>query len=205
MKKDEKSTLKYLPFKPFLQALEAKDEYTCGHAYRVAEFSVVVGKEMGLSQKEIDTVELSALLHDIGKIGVPEKILNKPAKVTDEEYQEIKKHPEHGLKILKSLEHLELILPGILHHHERWDGKGYPDQLQGEKIPLAARIVCVTDAFDAMTSTRSYRKALPDSEALSRLKKDSGTQFDPIVVTALVRAYEKGLLRTTNQEEQKAA
>lgn len=181
-------------------ALEAKDEYTSGHAHRVATFSTVIAKEMGMSLRDIDNVELSALLHDIGKIGVPEGILTKPAKVTDAEFEEIKKHPVHGFKILEPLEHLDEVLPGIMHHHERWDGKGYPDGLKGESIPVTARIVCVTDAFDAMTSTRPYRKALPDEEALKRLKEASGTQFDPQVVDALFRAYEKGHLITTNKE-----
>ncbi len=186
-------------------ALEAKDEYTSGHAHRVAAFSIGLAKEMGMSLKDIENVELSALLHDIGKIGVPEGILTKPAKVTEAEFEEIKKHPVHGFKILEPLEHLEEVLPGIMHHHERWDGKGYPDGLKGGDIPLAARIVCVADAFDAMTSTRPYRKALPDDEALKRLKESSGTQFDPDVVDACFRAYEKGLLVTTNKDDENAA
>lgn len=186
------------------QALEAKDEYTSGHAQRVSLFAIVIAKEMGLNPIDVESVELSALLHDIGKIGVPEGILTKPAKITDEEYEEIKKHPIHGFKILEPLEHLGKVLPGIKHHHERWDGEGYPDRLKGEDIPLSARIVCVVDAFDAMTSTRPYRKALPDEEALRRLKKDSGTQFDPQVTEALFRAYDKGLLITTNQKSNAA-
>jgi len=186
------------------QALEAKDQYTSGHAQRVSLFSIVVAKEMEIPKNEIESIELSALLHDIGKIGVPEEILTKPDKVTPEEYEEIKKHPMHGFKILEPLEHLEKVLPGIKHHHERWDGKGYPDGLKGEKIPLTARIVCVVDAFDAMTSTRPYRKALPDEEALRRLKNESGTQFDPIITEALFRAYKKGLLITTNQSSKAA-
>lgn len=183
------------------QALETKDEYTGGHAHRVALFSIILAKEMKLSPKEVENVELSALLHDIGKIGVPEDILTKPAKVTDEEFKEIKKHPVHGFKILEPMEQLDKVLPGIKHHHERWDGKGYPDGLKGEKIPLAARIVCVADAFDAMTSTRPYRKALPDREGLKRLKENAGTQFDPAVVEALIKAYDKGLLITANHEK----
>lgn len=183
------------------QALEAKDEYTSGHAHRVAYFSIILAQELGLKPKEVENVELSALLHDIGKIGVPEDILTKPAKVTDEEYEEIKKHPVHGFKILEPMEQLEDVLPGIMHHHERWDGKGYPDGLKGEEIPVTARIVCVADAFDAMTSTRPYRKALPDEEGLKRLKEAAGTQFDPKVVEALCKAYDKGLIMTTNKEK----
>lgn len=181
-----------------VQALEAKDPYTSGHAQRVAIFAQILAQELGVPEEEWENVELSALLHDIGKIGVPEEILNKPAKVTEEEYEEIKKHPDYGVKILAPLEHMEKVVPGIVYHHERWDGKGYPRGLQGDAIPLLARIVAVCDALDAMTSTRAYRKALPDEEALRRLKVNSGTQFDPHVTDALFRAYDKGLIITTN-------
>lgn len=186
------------------QALEAKDPYTSGHAQRVSEFAIILARELGVPREEWESIELSALLHDIGKIGVPEEILNKPSGVTDAEYEEIKKHPLQGVKILAPVEQMEKVLPGIVYHHERWDGTGYPRGLKGEEIPLSARIVSVTDALDAMTSTRAYRRALPDEEALRRLKEGAGTQFDPNVIAALLRAYDKGLIITTNHSNKAA-
>lgn len=169
------------------EAIDAKDVYTAGHSQRVAEISTYIAYELGLTQKEIDTIHYGALLHDIGKIGVPETILNKKGRLTDDEFFAIKKHPVIGTNILRSIEFLEDALNIVRFHHERYDGTGYPEGLKGEGIPLAARIVGVADSWDAMTSNRSYRKALPFSIAIQEIEKNTGTQFDPFVIKALER------------------
>ncbi|AZR74411.1 hypothetical protein BBF96_14055 [Anoxybacter fermentans] len=168
-------------------AIDAKDMYTAGHSQRVAEISTTIAYELGLTQREIDIIHYGALLHDIGKIGIPESILNKKGRLTDEEFDIIKRHPVIGTNILRSIDFLEDALSIVRAHHERYDGKGYPDQLKGEDIPFMARIVCVADAWDAMTSDRSYRKALPLEVVIEELEKNAGTQFDPIIVRTLQR------------------
>ncbi|GEM_PF-3237196 len=172
-------------------AIDAKDAYTHGHSSRVMEYAVLIAREMGLPEDEIERIKLAGLLHDIGKIGVRESILLKKGKLTDEEYEEIKKHPVLGANIINQVRFLESVVPYTYYHHERWDGKGYPEGLKGEEIPLGARILAVADTFDAMTSSRSYRKALPDSYALEEIKKNAGKQFDPKVVEAFERVYNK--------------
>lgn len=167
------------------EAIDAKDMYTAGHSQRVAEISTSIAYELGLSQHEIDTVHYGALLHDIGKIGVPELILNKKGRLTDDEFFAIKKHPVIGMNILKSIEFLEGTLHIVRYHHERFDGAGYPDGLAGESIPFMARIVGVADAWDAMTSDRSYRRALVPALAIEELERNAGTQFDPYIIRAL--------------------
>ncbi len=167
------------------EAIDAKDVYTAGHSQRVAEISTTIAYDLGLTQKEIDNVHYGALLHDIGKIGVPENILNKTGKLTDSEFFAIKKHPIIGTNILRSIDFLDDALNIVRHHHERFDGRGYPDGLFGTDIPFMARIVCVADAWDAMTSNRSYRKALPIQVVIDELQKNAGTQFDPEIVRAL--------------------
>lgn len=167
------------------EAIDAKDMYTAGHSQRVAEISTAIAYKLGLTQDEIDTVHYGALLHDIGKIGVPEVILNKKGRLTDDEYFAIKKHPVIGMNILKSIEFLEGTLHIVRFHHERFDGAGYPDGLRGEEIPFIARIVGVADAWDAMTSDRSYRRALAPAVAMEELERNAGTQFDPLIIRAL--------------------
>jgi diguanylate cyclase (GGDEF)-like protein len=176
-------------------ALEAKDEYTSGHAREVAEFSITVGREMGLAEDELRVLELAGIFHDIGKIGVSSNIINKPAALDPDEMAEMQKHPEIGAQILAPVEFLQPVRPIVRAGHERWDGKGYPDGLGGEAIPLGARIIFVCDAYHAMTSDRAYRKALPEEEALKRLREASGTQFDPSVIAAFLRAHGSGQIR----------
>lgn len=159
--------------------VEAKDPYTRGHSDRVSEYSVLIGSKMGLDEKEIHTLKIGGLFHDIGKIGIPDSILLKESKLDDEEYSQIKNHPSIGAHILGDVEMFKDIIPMVLHHHERFDGRGYPGQLSGDSIPLIARIAAIADTFDAMTSKRSYRDALAVEIVIAEIEKCSGTQFDP--------------------------
>ncbi|MDB5083445.1 MAG: hypothetical protein JWN30_331 [Bacilli bacterium] len=159
-------------------AIDARDPYTSGHSWRVAHWAKEIARTIKLPQKNIDDVYFAGILHDIGKIGIEDAILRKEGKLTFEEYERIKDHPVIGYQILKQANVFPELLPGIRSHHERIDGKGYPDELKGEEIPLMARILAVSDAFDAMVSDRPYRKGLPIEEALSRVKEGMGTQFD---------------------------
>ena len=161
------------------QTVEAKDPYTRGHSDRVSAYSVLIGEKMGLSEKDIHTLKIGGLFHDIGKIGVPDSILLKESRLTDDEYSQIKNHPSIGSHILGDVPMFQDIIPIVLHHHERFDGKGYPSQLKGYDIPLFARIAAVADTFDAMTSKRSYRDSLPLDTVVAEIKRVSGTQFDP--------------------------
>ena len=159
--------------------VEAKDTYTRGHSDRVSELSVLIGKHLGLSEEDLKTLQIGGLFHDIGKIGVPDTILQKESKLTDDEYSEIKNHPSIGAHILSSATIFKDIIPIVKHHHERYDGHGYPSQLAGENIPYLARITAVADTFDAMTSKRSYRDALSLETVISEFERCKGTQFDP--------------------------
>ncbi len=169
-------------------ALDARDPYTAGHSERVSTLSVMMGRMMGLDSKELEVLRLGALLHDIGKIGVTDDILRKKGPLTAEEFEQIKRHPALGARILRQVPFLAPHLPIVELHHERPDGHGYPFGLRGEDIPLDARIVHVADAFDAMTSARAYRAARPASVAFAELERYSGTQFDPACVEALLAA-----------------
>jgi putative nucleotidyltransferase with HDIG domain len=160
-------------------AVDAKDAYTCGHSERVALVSRHLAQQMGLNEKDVEQIYMAGLLHDVGKIGVPEAVLQKTGKLTPEEFEQMKRHPQIGARILQDIKQVREIVPGVLHHHERYDGKGYPVGLAGEKIPLMGRIICLADCFDAMTSNRTYRKALPLEVALTEIRRCSGTQFDP--------------------------
>jgi diguanylate cyclase (GGDEF)-like protein len=177
-------------------ALEAQDEYTGDHARALAQMTLAVGAELGLGGEGLKILELSALFHDIGKIGVPSEIIRKPGPLTAGERREMNRHPEIGEQILAPVPFLHPIRSIVRACHERWDGKGYPDGLAGEKIPLEARIVFVCDAFHAMTSDRPYRAALPLREAVRRLRLASGTQFDPDIVAAFIRVLDKGHIHT---------
>jgi HD-GYP domain-containing protein (c-di-GMP phosphodiesterase class II) len=183
------------------QSIDAKDAYTRGHSQRVAELSRALARKIGLSDEECERIYLSGLLHDVGKIGVPEAVLTKPGRLTDAEFDAIKKHPAIGAQILGNIKQLQDILPGVLHHHERWDGRGYPKQLAGEAIPLIGRIICVADSFDAMSSTRTYRPALPLETVLAEIKRCAGTQFDPalanVFVTLDFEPYKKSVAEQT--------
>jgi putative nucleotidyltransferase with HDIG domain len=166
-------------------ALDARDPYTAGHSERVSVLSVAIGRALGLSAEDIEVLRLGALLHDIGKIGVPDEVLRKPGALTDAEYEAIKQHPVLGARILRPVPFLARHLPIVELHHERPDGRGYPLGLRGDDIPLAARIVHVADAYDAMTSARAYRGALPGSVAMRELWRCAGTQFHAEIVGAL--------------------
>lgn len=186
--------------KAMANAIEAKDPYTRGHSERIRNFSLVIGRELGLAGDAIKDIEISALLHDVGKIGVPEAVLRKQGKLTDEEAAEIQKHPVIGATMLADIRELAAAIPGIRHHQERYDGKGYPDALSGEAIPLLARIIAVADTFDAMTSDRPYRKGLADDVAIAEIRKHAGVQFDPACAAAFIQGYEKGLIKSQRSE-----
>jgi HD-GYP domain-containing protein (c-di-GMP phosphodiesterase class II) len=166
----------------FNQLLDLKDLNTGVHSTRLAEWGMRVGQELGLSEEQLQNLEVAALLHDIGKMGVPDAILRKPGKLDAEEYALMKKHPEYGWAVLRNLPGFERAALDILHHHENYGGTGYPAGLKETEIPVVSRIVSVIDAFDAMVSSRPYRKGLPYEEAVRRLVESSGTQFDPAVV-----------------------
>ena len=168
-------------------ALEAKDKYTSGHSQRVAEISVAIAAELGLSPQDIEKIRLAGLIHDIGKIGVRESVLNKPARVTASEYQHILSHCDIGEHILTPIVEEEQILMAVRHHHERYDGTGYPDRLSGGQIPLGARILAVADTYDAIISGRPYREARSIQTACDEIQRHKGTQFDPEVVDAFLR------------------
>lgn len=165
------------------KALEAKDLYTRGHSQRVTLYSMAIATEMGLSPAHIEDLRRASILHDLGKIGVTETILNKPGRLTKEEFDEVVKHPEVGTQIPSPIPYFQKILPAILHHHERFDGCGYPGKIAGTEIPLESRIMAVADTYDAMTSPRAYRPALPEEEATAEILRCSGTQFDPEIVS----------------------
>ena len=159
--------------------VEAKDTYTRGHSDRVSEFSVLIGKHLGLSNEDLKVLQIGGLFHDIGKIGVPDSILLKEGKLTDDEYSEIKNHPTIGAHILSNATIFQNIIPIVKHHHEKYDGNGYPSKLKGEDIPYFARIAAIADTFDAMTSKRTYRDALPLEVVIAEIERCKGTQFDP--------------------------
>ena len=170
--------------------VEAKDPYTRGHSDRVSDYSVLIGKKLGLPDADLEVLRIGGLFHDVGKVGVPDSILLKPGKLTDEEFAEIKKHPTVGAHILSTAKTFEDFIPIVKYHHERYDGYGYPDGLKGEDIPYFARIAAVADTFDAMTSKRPYRDALPLDIVKAEFKKYSGIQFDPNVAEAFLSILE---------------
>lgn len=174
----------------FIVAVEAKDQYTFGHSDRVSQYAVALAKKLPGYQdvQKLKHLRLSGLLHDIGKINIPEHILTKPTFLTEKEYEIIKTHTTFGSKMVEKVEGLEGLKNGVLYHHERWDGKGYPTGAKGTEIPLEARILAIADAFDAMTSTRSYRNGLSIEEAFQRLENGLGTQFDPSLAQAIEEA-----------------
>jgi putative nucleotidyltransferase with HDIG domain len=171
-------------------AIDAKDQYTCGHSDRVARVAVRLARELGCDQPARNTIYLAGLLHDIGKIGIADRLLQKPGSLTKHEYRQIQRHTEIGHRILRDLRKLDNVLPVILHHHESWDGSGYPSGLRGDAIPLAARIVAVADAFDAMSSNRPYRRSMSEAAINEAFRKGSGCQWDPRVVAAYFAAYD---------------
>jgi response regulator RpfG family c-di-GMP phosphodiesterase len=173
-------------------AIETRDDYTGGHVERVARLAAATGRELGMSGADLRALWVAALLHDVGKIGVPDAILRKPSALTAEEFEQVKRHPEVGANIMAASSFLRPGLLGVLHHQERWDGKGYPSGLSGEDISLQGRIISVVDCFDAVVSGRPYSAARTEREALDELEACAGTQFDPAVVRAFVLASQKG-------------
>ena len=171
------------------ETIEMRDNYTGNHTKRVMEYSYAIGEALGMKKDPLEELRLSAILHDIGKIGVRDDVLLKPGKLTDEEFALMKKHPVFGEEILMKIKGLEHIIPGVKHHHERHDGKGYPDGLKEDEIELNAKIISVADTFDAMTSDRPYRKGLDPKIAIEELIRCSGTQFDVKIVDAFIKAF----------------
>jgi HD-GYP domain-containing protein (c-di-GMP phosphodiesterase class II) len=182
--------------KAIAATIDAKDGYTHRHSERVAALAVRLARQLDLSPDQRSVVELSALLHDLGKIGVPDAILNKPDKLTDAEYTEMRQHPVHGARILSHIQNPRIsdLLPGVRHHHERWDGTGYPDGLKGDQIPLPGRLLAVADFLDAVTSDRSYHSRKTLDEAMSMLRERAGNAFDPRVVEAAFELHARGEL-----------
>ena len=185
-------------------AVDAKDAYTCGHSERVALLSKRLSREIGLPEQQIERIYMAGILHDVGKIGVPEAVLHKTGKLTNEEFDQMKKHPQIGARILADIKQIQDLIPGVLYHHERYDGKGYPSGLSGESIPLMGRIICVADCFDAMTSNRTYRRALPLEVAMIELRRCAGTQFDPILAEAFLRVDPEEFRKLLDEHQARA-
>ena len=191
--------------KSLISAIDAKDHYTRGHSERVTDLSVTIGRAMGLEEEIIETLQMAGLLHDIGKIGVPEAILLKDGKLTEQEWTYIKAHPDNGVRIIEHIKQMDDIIPLVRHHHERVDGRGYPDGCKGAEIPLGARIINVADSYDAMTSNRPYRKKLSKDVARGELINNAGTQFDRDVVNIFLeintRRISKKIAKRKNRHE----
>ncbi len=178
------------------EAIEKRDPYTGGHVRRVVEICLTVGEELGLSLEETEMLQLAAILHDVGKIGIRDGILQKCGPLTAEEAAHIREHPQLGAEILAHVKQLDAVIPAVRHHQERYDGLGYPDGLKGEEIPLASRIIAASDAFDAMTTDRPYRTRLSDEAAVKEIQRCAGTQFDPKVTEAFMAAFRAGRIRS---------
>ena len=189
--KDEIKTLSVEVMEALAHTIDAKDEYTKGHSVRVAKYSRMLAERLGLSDEDCESVYYMALLHDIGKIGVPNEIINSKSKMTDEEYAIMKTHPVVGSDILSEIQSRPDLMIGARWHHERYDGKGYPDGKAGEDIPYFARIISVADSYDAMTSNRSYRKFLPQDVVRSEIEKNCGTQFDPNIAKCMISVIDE--------------
>jgi|OpeIllAssembly_1097287.scaffolds.fasta_scaffold16055_3 putative nucleotidyltransferase with HDIG domain len=181
-------------------AIDAKDPYTRGHSERVARYAVMIARHMDLPHEEVRTVRLSALLHDVGKIGIDDRILRKPTALASEEFEVMKSHPVKGAVIMGQIPELRDVIPGIKYHHEKWAGGGYPDGLKEDEIPRIARIVAVADTFDAMTTSRPYQKAMPLAYVIERIRNFGGRSFDPAVAAALEKAYQSGDLEFLGEE-----
>ncbi len=173
-------------------AIDAKDPYTRGHSERVSSYSMAIAKHLGLSQEEVFRVRIAAILHDVGKLGINDTILNKPGGLTEDEFDMMRKHVEIGAQIMSPIRMLRDVIPGIRNHHETWEGTGYPDKLAGEEIPMVARIIGVSDTFDAMTTTRPYQKAMTLDFVLSKIRSMAGSRFDPQVIEAFLAAVDAG-------------
>jgi putative nucleotidyltransferase with HDIG domain len=179
------------------RAIEARDPYSSGHAARVTALAEVVAARLGWDDDQIEVLRIGAALHDIGKLTVSDSVLRKPGPLSERELDEVRAHPEEGARMLALIGTLREAVPCVLHHHERWDGCGYPAGRAGEAIPPEARVLAVADAFDAMTSDRPYRPALPPDRAVAELERCAGTQFDPDVVEVFIEAWRQGAFETS--------
>ena len=177
------------------RTIDAKDEYTNGHSIRVGYYSKLIAENLGLKPDEVDNIYYIALLHDIGKIAIPDNILNKPGRLTDDEFESMKSHTTKGAKILNGISTIPQIIDGAKSHHERYDGTGYPEGLKGEEIPLVARIICCADCIDAMASKRVYKEPYSVEKIISEFRRCSGTQFDPKIASLVIDMMEKGILK----------
>jgi putative nucleotidyltransferase with HDIG domain len=177
---------------PLARAIESRERYSLGHSDRVSALAEVVARQLGWDEARRELLRVGGMLHDIGKLAVPESVLRKPGPLDDEERAEVLRHPEAGARIVSLVEQLRETVPAVLHHHERWDGGGYPAGRARDEIPEEARILAVADSFDAMTSNRPYRRALPARVALEELARCAGTQFDPEFALLFVEAWERG-------------
>ena len=169
------------------EALEAKDSVTRGHSNRVRKLSIELAKAHGVTEGELERIELGSFLHDLGKVGVRDDVLKKPGKLTEDEYSHMQNHPEIGMRMLEASPYFEDLLPIVRHHHEKWDGTGYPGNLAGEAIPLGSRIIAICDTYDTIVSERPYKKPLPVPDALATLRNMAGRMFDPVLVELFIR------------------
>jgi putative nucleotidyltransferase with HDIG domain len=176
----------------FSRLVETRDPYSSGHAARVMVIAEVVAARLGLDETDIEVVRMGAALHDIGKLAVSEDVLGKAGPLSERELAEVRGHPGAGARMIERVRPLHRAVPAVLHHHERWDGRGYPDGLEGTEIPVEARILAVADTFDAMTSDRAYRRALAPERALAEVERCAGTQFDPEIVALFAQAWAEG-------------
>ncbi len=186
-------------------AIDAKDPYTRGHSERVASYSMAIARHLGLSQEQVFRIHIAAILHDVGKLGIRDGILNKPGGLSDDEFEVMRQHPAIGAQIMSPIRMLKDIIPGIRNHHETWEGTGYPDRLKGDEIPMVARIIGVSDTFDAMTTTRPYQEAMTLDYVLTKMQSMVGTRFDPKVIEAFMAAVEAGDISPPIQTNQHAA
>jgi putative two-component system response regulator len=175
-------------------AIEVRDRYTRGHVERVRDYALMLARQMGLKGTQLDTLRFGAILHDIGKIHIRDRILRKPDRLDEDEWEQIMQHPVIGADMVRDIPYLQPAIPIILHHHERWDGSGYPHHLAGEDIPAVARIVAVADAFDAMTTNRPYQASKSLDSSLAEILESAGKKYDPVVVNALQKCWDKGLV-----------
>jgi len=187
------------------RAIEARDPHSSGHAMRVGVMAEVVAARLGWDDDDVDVLRMGAALHDIGKLAVPERILRKPGPLDEDELAEMRRHPEEGARMVARHSSLQLVVPAVLYHHERWDGSGYPVGVEGEAIPAEARVLAVVDAFDAMTTDRSYRRALSEAAAVAELERCAGTQFDPEIVRVFAEAWRDGSLADATIGRERAA
>ena len=180
-------------------AIDTKDHYTFNHSNSVAYYATELSRAIQLNPEHIDMIREAALLHDIGKIGIPEHILNKPGRLTDSEYEIMKSHVENSIGIIRHLPSLDYVIPSVIGHHEHFDGQGYPRRIAGEDIPLGARILCIADSFDAMVSERSYKQAYPLEKALGILEEEAGRQFDPKLVPVFIELIRSGRVQVQDK------